>query len=265
MSKQLIHIELGMKFLRPLDVLILTEFIIIQRVRLCGIRLFASNEVLKHLKDIGLVSFIDRNTEQSETISGIVSQTAMPLRRVEREKMGEYINGTRTFMQSMCAGRDLDMLDLCLSELINNVYDHSGSPIDAYVFCQFYPKSNTIEVAVSDLGKGIPNAVNEFMGENGLSVMESIDCLKWAVKENHTTQSFPQNKGKGLDNVKSFAKANAGSWGLLSGDAYLTGYPSGNKYQSNPIEGFIGTVAWSEIRIDNLPDKDSVVDDGWSI
>jgi|GEM_PF-4384984 hypothetical protein len=42
--------------------------------------------------------------------------------------------------------------------------------------------------------------------ENGQAALSNIDCVKWALKENKTTHSIPQNAGRGLDNVNSFIK-----------------------------------------------------------
>lgn len=261
LSNMEIQIVLNFRFLEPMDILILTKFIIRQKGRGCTIKIFSNSEVLQYLKMIGLVSFINRNADSSSMIEGIPSLTAMPLRRVERTNMNEYINATQMFMRTLCPTKELSMLDLCLAELINNVYDHAHSPIDAYVFCQYYPKNKIIKVAVSDLGIGIPKSVNSFLHGLGKDVLSGAECVKWAIKENQTTMSIPQNMGKGLDVVNSFVKANNSSWKVYSDDVLMMGYPSGNKYHVNPIYNFIGTIIGLNIKVDNLAEREFVGDD----
>ena len=70
-----------------------------------------------------------------------------------------------------------------------------------------------------------------------------------------TTKSIPQNKGKGLDIIKSFMKSNNSSWRLYSEDIFMYGFPSGNKYDKNAISFFKGTLIQLNIKIDNLLDE----------
>jgi anti-sigma regulatory factor (Ser/Thr protein kinase) len=100
------------------------------------------------------------NTHKPTKIRAVPDFSAMPIRRVEKESMFEYIMETEKYFKSICGHKDLAMLNLCMSELINNVYDHSFSSIGAYVFCQYYPESHEIKMAVSDYGIGIPKSVN---------------------------------------------------------------------------------------------------------
>lgn len=259
-----IVIDLDLRFLEPMDVLILTKFTIFQAHRGCTISIHAFEGIESYLKAIGLIAFIEKNVERSTTIEGIPSLTAMPICRVERETMVNYIDATQRFMHRICADKDLDMLDLCLAELINNVYDHSQSPIDAYVFCQYYEDRNLIRLAVSDLGIGIPAAVNTFMQREARDELSNIESVRWAIRENMTTRSIPQNRGKGLDVVNSFAKANSSSWAIYSNDVWMQGYPSGNRYHPNPIGHFKGTIVCLDIKVDNLQNAEAVSDEPWS-
>lgn len=243
-------------FLEPFDILILTQFVIVQKSRGCVFNVNSKTHIINYLKDIGFVQFCKKNYIEPMTIEGISSYTAMPIRRVERETMVQYIDLTVQYFSSICNGKDLYMLNLCLSELINNVYDHSHSSIGAYVFCQFYPKNKTIKLAVSDLGIGIPESVNTFLKTNKCEKKSDIECVKWAIKENKTTLSIPQNAGKGLDNVNCFVRAINSSWKLYTDNVQLFGYPSGNRYLENNIHNFIGTLIEVSIKVDELEEKD---------
>lgn len=156
------------------------------------------------------------------------------------------------------------MLNLSIAELVNNVYDHAHSPIDAYVFCQYYQKTDIIKVAVSDLGKGIPKSVNQYKLDQGEGRLTDIECVKWALEENKTVKSMPYNAGKGLDTINHFVKTNKGSWKLFSGDVLMRGFPSRNNYESNPIYNFTGTVIQINISVKNLCDLEFVETDEWN-
>lgn len=159
-SNQEIRIILGQNFLTPLDVLILTQFIIHQLTQNCDIYLEAQNPVVfEYVKAIGLLDFCQKNHSESTEINEIPSFTAMPIKRLTRETMDYYINSTQIYFESICQGKDLGVLNIALAELINNVHDHAKSPINSYVFCQYYPNNGEIIIAVSDLGIGIPYSV----------------------------------------------------------------------------------------------------------
>jgi hypothetical protein len=148
--------------------------------------------------------------------------------------------------------------------LINNVRDHSFSPIGAYVFCQYYEKTNEIKLAVSDLGIGIPRSINTYRFNNRETDLSSKDCVIWALKENMTTKSSPHNKGKGLDNVNSFMKANSFTWKLFTNNVQLTGHPTQNRYIENPIPYFKGTIVQLNIKIENLQNEEINEELDWS-
>jgi len=257
------RIQLRMNHLDTVDILILTQLCIYFWQRGYGISLYANDGIIRYLQEIRHIYFVEQNLHKASAINHVESESAMPIRRVEKETMVDYIQSTQHFMQSICPDKDLTMLDLCISELINNVYDHAQSPIGAYVFAQFLASKNVISLAVSDLGIGIPSVVNGYLHSIGEKSLGSEDCLKWAIKENKTTRSIPNNMGKGLDIVHSFSKANGCKWGILSADAQLIGYPSGNRFYQNPIEHFKGTIVSLEIPVENLPAKESVDTEGW--
>ena len=249
-----VRITLGVDELHPMDVLIIAQFAIWLQLREGDLTLAVNRPNRDYVESIGLLDFCNTNVHNPSTLKEISSSTAMPIKRVNRETMYSYILGTEEYLKSRCPGKDLQMLQVCLSELINNVYDHSRSPIDAYVFCEFYPSSNSIILVVSDLGIGIPSAVNSYRKENGQEPLSSEECLKWAIKENSTTQSIPQNRGKGLDTLNSFIRSNHSQWQVLTGDVSMRSAPEEITYEKNPVSGFIGTIVQLIIYVSNLPD-----------
>lgn len=188
----------------------------------------------------------------------------MPIRRVSEENMNEYIEATKSYFSSICTGKDLTMLNSCLSELINNVYNHSYSSTGAYVFSQYYPENNEIKFAVSDLGIGIPESINNFMLTAKQPKLTNIECVKWAMEENNTTQSIPQNKGKGLNNIASFVISNKSEMKLFTNDVRMQIYKSGKFNNSqNPIFNQIGTIIQVTINVGHLENIEIVEEFEW--
>ncbi len=152
-------------FFEPIDILLFTMSVIFFHNKNVSQKYYPpSNQIVfSYLTHIGLFEFCKTNYQESKTIETIASHSAMPLRRITTSTMDNYIFLAQSYFSNHCPGKDLSFLNLTISELINNVYDHSQSPIDAYVFCQLYPRLNTVKVVIGDLGIGIPVAVNKFL------------------------------------------------------------------------------------------------------
>nr|WP_139235923.1 ATP-binding protein [Algoriphagus locisalis] len=214
--------------------------------------------VKNYLQAIGLLEVCSPNHFSNNELFQISDYTAMPLHRVNQENMTEYILKTQALFQTFCPEKDLGVLQIALSELINNVYDHSESPFDCLVFCQYYAKQRNIVIAVADLGYGIPLIVNRFLESHGMRKLPQFDAVGWALKLNQTTKSEPHNAGKGLDTIASFIQAIDGTWKLFSDEVKMESSQSGNQFLPNPIQNFTGTVIEISIKVDNLSDIETV-------
>jgi hypothetical protein len=256
---QHVTIHLFQAFLRPMDILILTEFIIYQLKTGSGVDLIVENQPVKnYLQAIGLLDFCLETHLSSGEIPEIPDYTAMPIRRVNLETMNNYILKTQAFFQTLCPGKDLGVLQIALSELINNVYDHSKSPFGCNVFCQYYRRQRLIVISVADLGYGIPLTVNRFLESQGLEKLSQFDAIGWALKLHKTTRSEPHNAGRGFDTIASFVQAIDGSWKLFSDEVRMESSQQGNQFSPNPIQNFTGTVIEISIKVDNLSDIETV-------
>lgn len=247
-----------LKFIGPTQILILVLFTIFHINKKCRIKyiLPLAPRVFNYIWQIGLLEFCRTNYKKSQTLNSIDSLTAMPIRRLDTKNMDGYINYAHEYFRKICPEKDLSMLNLSIAELINNVYDHSNSPIDAYAFCQYFPKVKKITVVVADLGIGIPEVVNSYFKRTGEEVVSNKEALKWALEENHSTRSRPHNKGKGLANLYSFAKSTKGLLRIFSNDVEFNGYSYKSHYQENPIPNFIGTIVEVSFYIEELPEKE---------
>lgn len=254
-------IILEIEHLEPLDIIILTMFIIHMKQLNCVITLKAESEnINKYLHEISLFNFCQSNFDEPNTLEGIPLYTAMPIRRIETNTLQYYTLSTLSFFKQFTGNKDLDMVQLCISELINNVNDHAQSTIGSYIFAQYHSKKNTICFSVGDIGKGIPNVVNEYNVNIGDKILNDVDCIKWALMKEKTTKSMPHNQGRGLEVIDSFIKENKGVCDLYSQSVYMK-VKNEKVFNINPIKEFKGTLVQLTINIDNLDSEDDYFND----
>lgn len=170
----------------------------------------------------------------------------------------------------------LSAVQYCVSELLRNVLEHSGSPDGAFVCAHRYTTSepHRVTIAVADCGRGIsshlgrayPEAAENDEVALGLAMRPGITG---AIAGQYGT---PDNAGAGLFITRSIAKGSGGYFFLLSGrsayrlrrgrndlemtDLYLDAYeePRHDRYFFE--SPWIGTVVSVEIRTEKIGDYD---------
>ena len=109
----------------------------------------------------------------------------------------------------------LDTLCACISEAFQNVEHHGGGA--GFGIAQHYPKKKILQIAVADLGRGIPHHVQKVHPN-----MNSQQALRKACERGFTTKTNYTNRGFGLDNLILYTvKNNGGTIMLRSLDASL--------------------------------------------
>lgn len=104
----------------------------------------------------------------------------------------------------------------CLSELFNNIKDHTRLEIGS-IFVQHYPGEDRINLSLADFGLGIPEKVREI-----LPSLSDAEAVIQAVKEGFTSKSTPGNAGLGLDILlKNVVGTNSGEVTIYSGHAIV--------------------------------------------
>ena len=170
----------------------------------------------------------------------------------------------------------LNAVQYCVSELVRNVLEHSGSPEGAYVCAQRYlekgKKPSRVTIAVADCGEGIA----AHLGDRYKQARDSdMIALSLAMQPGITgalagMYGTPNNAGAGLFITRTIAKATGGYFVLASGKAafrvnqhkekkagreiYLDALDD-PKSTSYPLtDEWHGTVAAMEIFTDRVPD-----------
>jgi len=169
--------------------------------------------------------------------------TALCLWKINREMIYPYVHfAEQYFKNNFFSGKDLQGLNIALAEVFNNIYDHSKSPVDGYVFTQYFPNIHRIKIAVCDFGIGIPRAVNEYLLSIRKKEISNEEALKLAFKKGFSTYSAPHNRGFGLDTLKSIVMDLEGEIHFYSNDGVVKMYPNGDIEINNTGVEFEGTL-----------------------
>jgi signal transduction histidine kinase len=143
--------------------------------------------------------------------------TNLCLWRLDSTMVSPYVvHAQRYFESNFQSDISFEPLNIALSELFNNIIDHSNSKISGYTTSQYYPKIGKLKIAVCDFGNGIPNRVNSYLNACGKPVLKDSDALKKAFEYSFSTKSAPHNRGFGLDTLSEIVKTSNGELRVVS-------------------------------------------------
>lgn len=124
-----------------------------------------------------------------------------------------------------------------ITELVTNIFDHSQQN-KGFIFGQFYPKKNYLDICIVDCGRGLSKTYEEAKGIK-LSDSESIVEV---LKGHSTKQSL--ERGYGVRTSKQVVcDCLGGEFILLSGSAALVADKNDNKVVDLPDFNWQGVVA----------------------
>ena len=87
----------------------------------------------------------------------------------------------------------LDRFQVCVSEIFNNIKDHSTRS-SGVIFCQHFPRKELVNIAVTDFRVGIPAKVREIHPR-----LDDNRAILKSTEEGFTTKTTPGYAGAGLD------------------------------------------------------------------
>lgn len=124
-----------------------------------------------------------------------------------------YIDNTINWLKTNMSLRDKDFGELytILSEIFNNIIDHSNSEIGGTAFAQFYPYKEHIKLSISDFGVGIANKI-----KTTYKVKNDWNAIELSTEAKVSTKSSPKNRGMGLNNLLSIVENNKGQLEIVS-------------------------------------------------
>lgn len=136
-------------------------------------------------------------------------------------------------------------IELCLNELLQNVFEWSESLIGCTVLTRWYHKTRSVRLTVVDLGIGIPAALRRRIRE--LQRHSDAEVIEAAVTQPRLTSRDNKRGGIGLKLIREVVCDNlGGSLTVLSHTAKLVW--RGAKARRSRIPGFRGTAIEIDFR-----------------
>ena len=199
----------------------------------------------------------DRNQFTDTKIS-----TALCLWHISQEMLSHFATQTGNYyQQNYLTQKDLIPFQTAIGEVLNNIHDHSNSPIEGYVFTQFYPRTERLRMAVCDFGAGIPNTVNEYLEKIGFASLTDDQAIKKSMELGFSSFSKEYNQGRGMDNLTNIVKKNNGQMFILSNNGQYRLLQNNNE-EFKAVKGhFPGTLINIVLDTKYLPDRDEEIEE----
>ena len=209
-----------LKFIEPVGVTVLSNLFawLLKNQIECSLTIpVMHNYAIRYLDDS---LFFEQHLGKKLDQSAAKRDTTISLQNVKCQESYDWLG--RVLISWLAARlnltrESLTYIKVCLTEIFNNINDHSNENIGC-IFAQYYPQKDRIHIAVSDFGVGIPYNVQKFYP----SYRDSQALLE-ATKVGFTTKSIPRNAGAGLDVlIKYVVDTNKGgvyihsNYGILS-------------------------------------------------
>lgn len=171
---------------------------------------------LPYLLRIGLFNILDAKINVS-VVEHESSGRFIPLTQIKSSNdLHEFITDMIPLLHASV--QEVEPIKYVISELVNNVLEHSKSPVGAIVCAQYFPKKSRVSIGVADAGIGIKKSM-----EKNHYVPTDIDAILLAMKPGitGTTHKFggtELNAGAGLFFTKSIAKTSRNFFYIYSGN-----------------------------------------------
>lgn len=175
-----------------------------------------SPAVLKYLEDQDFFKEFSIEGADSNRIAAATRSSSLGLKRLEYFD-GSYIYQIPTWLRRnshMPAEAIEDVINTTVPEIINNVFDHSRSPIGCYICAQAYPREKRLMLSTLDLGVGFLQTLRPRFP----FLTHDSDAIELAVRPSITSQSKIHNAGAGLDVLSGFLKQFSGTLEIISRD-----------------------------------------------
>jgi anti-sigma regulatory factor (Ser/Thr protein kinase) len=116
-----------------------------------------------------------------------------------------------------------DMVAITLPELMNNVFDHSSSPIGCCVCAQAYKEEGRLTLAVTDLGIGFLESLLPRYGY----LETDVEAIALAVQKGVSSKSTIRNAGAGLYILCDWVRNQQAELEIISRDGKWKQLPNG--------------------------------------
>jgi len=149
----------------------------------------------------------------------------IPLARIKTsDELAGFIGNVSALLHLESEPNGLAAVQYCISELLRNVLEHSGSLDGAFVCAQRYPHdpARRVSIAVADCGFGIGahlgNSYPEARNDSKVALQLAMQLGVTGAVKSGMYGSATDNAGAGLFFTRAIAKATGGYFALVSGD-----------------------------------------------
>lgn len=259
-GKEILYDLSNIPSLRPHHVVTLA--CLIERHRKSASRLKVVNTNQKtnqYLQEIGFIEYLNRDKRGNSHPQFPKSQTTLNLWQLEPEMVSLYPLSAQKFLEwNEFFGLDLDAVNISLSEIYNNIIDHSGCLEMGFTITQYYKERRVLETAVCDFGSGIPAKVLEYSSQIGIKISNDMEALKWAMIQGNSTKSSPRNRGFGLNNLSSCVRKLGGELRIVTNRAVLFQKASDEGFSIGEMSthSFPGTLIVFHLNVDYFQSKE---------
>jgi anti-sigma regulatory factor (Ser/Thr protein kinase) len=148
-----------------------------------------------------------------------------------------------------------DDLKIVLAELVQNVLDHSLSPVGGIISARAYSKDREVRFSVADMGVGIRASLSR-----RYAVTSDAAAIRKALQERVTGRSSQRNLGLGLSNLHAIVRSSRGQMVIYSRNGYL-GFDGGRDRVGLAKVPFPGTIVYVRLPARDIKgDVDTTVD-----
>ena len=144
--------------------------------------------------------------------------TGVPLKRLDNLNYS-YITRISEWLSNKCSvDSDIafSIFNVTLVEVINNVVQHSESPIGCFICAQTYPNENRLMLSIMDFGKGFLKSLCHSYPQ----LRSNAEAIQLAIQEGTTSKGM-RNAGRGLWILSDFLKECPGTLNIVSGNGSL--------------------------------------------
>ncbi|MGX1105474.1 ATP-binding protein [Bradyrhizobium elkanii] len=185
-----------LSFIRPAGVVFLSNVIWWLHQQGTKVRLVNADKNSMALRYLDDSLFFEQHCGQKIWEESAPRSTTRPLVRIAHEHSHNWLAMNLIPWLATRLGlteASLYEVKTCLSELFNNIKDHTQFDIGS-IFVQHYPNEQRVNISLSDFGLGIPAKVAETVPN-----LTDNEAIVRAVQEGFTSKSTPGNAGLGLD------------------------------------------------------------------
>jgi anti-sigma regulatory factor (Ser/Thr protein kinase) len=134
-----------------------------------------------------------------------------------------------------------ELIELCFNELLQNVFEHSGSQVGCFAHSRWFKLEENVKIAVADAGIGIAASLRM---NPRFAHLNDEDLVRAAVlTEGATARTSGGYGGYGLKHLRDLAIARSGRLTVVSGMVKLQVTPRGERItRSTALAGTVVEV-----------------------